>query len=83
MINIFVSFQVLTPEYYLIQEHVNSTTYKDVWLAFCFQYLLYKSFILSDNHHSSLPAATLPNAWVVDNVGYINTINEPTEYGNW
>jgi len=37
---------------------------------------------LTDNHHSSLPAATLPYVWVVDNVGCINTINEPTEHGN-
>jgi hypothetical protein len=70
------------PEYYFTQEHVNSTTYKDVCLAFCFQYLLYTTFIYSYNHHSSLLAATLPNAWGVSYIGYINTINEPTEYGN-
>jgi len=77
-----VSSQVLTPEYYITQEHVNSTTYKDVWLAFCFQYLLHMTFIVSDNHHSSLPAASLPNVCVVGYVGYINSINEPTEHGN-
>jgi len=74
--------QVLTPEYYSIQKHVNSTTYKDVWLNFCFQYRLHTTFILSDNHHSSHPPATLPNVCVVGYVGYINTINEPTERGN-
>jgi hypothetical protein len=77
-----VSFQILTPEYYFTQEYVNFTTYKAVWLAFCFQYLLYTTLILSDNHHSSLPAATLPRVWVVSYVGYITTVNEPTGHGN-
>jgi len=30
----------------------------------------------------SLPATTLPHAWAVSSVGYVNTINELTGSGN-
>jgi len=48
----------------------------------CGWLFVFSTLILSHNHHSTLPAATQPNVWVAGYVGYINTINEPTEHGN-